>query len=114
MRASGSHSITFDGVRIEANRLQDAFPYGRADGAWLERYLTSGLAHASATLGIAEAAHATVTRSGPDRRSLRANDPRAVMVVADNAVELAAMRATLSTAADGIDGTASASSAARR
>jgi hypothetical protein len=53
------------GVRVDANRLQDAFPFGRADGAWLERYLTSGLAHASATLGIAEAAHATVTRSGP-------------------------------------------------
>jgi alkylation response protein AidB-like acyl-CoA dehydrogenase len=103
MRSSGSHSITFDGVRIEANRLQDAFPFGRADGAWLERYLTSGLAHASATLGIAEAAHATVTSSGPDRRSLRANDPRAIMAVADNAVELAAMRATLSTAAACID-----------
>jgi alkylation response protein AidB-like acyl-CoA dehydrogenase len=33
MRSSGSHSITFEQVRVEANRLQDAFPYGRADGA---------------------------------------------------------------------------------
>ena len=103
MRASGSHSVTFDRVRVGPNQLQDAFPFGRPDSAWLERYLTSGLAHASATLGIAEAAHAIVTRSGPDRRVLRANDPRAVMTVADNAVDLAAMRATLAAAAEGVD-----------
>jgi alkylation response protein AidB-like acyl-CoA dehydrogenase len=103
MRASGSHSVTFDRVRVGSNQLQDAFPFGRPDAAWLERYLTSGLAHASATLGIAEAAHATVTRSDPDRRALRANDPRAVMAVADNAIDLAAMRATLAAAADAVD-----------
>ena len=103
MRASGSHSITFDQVCVDANQLQDAFAFGQADSAWLERYLTSGLAHASATLGVAEAAHATATRTGPDRRALRANDPRALMVVADNAIDLAAMRATLAVAADGID-----------
>lgn len=103
MRTSGSHSVRFDAVRIDATQLQDALAYGRADRAWLERYLTSGLAHAATTLGIAESAHARVTSSNADRRASRANDGRASMAVADNAVELAAMRATLAAAAERVD-----------
>ena len=103
MRTSGSHSVTLDQVRIADAQLQDALAYGRADRAWLERYLTSGLAHASASLGIAESAHARVTAANADRRALRANDGRASMAVADNAVELAAMRATLAAGAERVD-----------
>ena len=103
MRTSGSHSVTLDAVRITAEQLQDALPFGRADRAWLDRYLTSGLGHASATLGIAESAHARTTTANADRRELRAADARASMAVADNAIELAAMRATLAAAACAVD-----------
>jgi alkylation response protein AidB-like acyl-CoA dehydrogenase len=103
MRSSGSHSVTLDQVRVDSNQLQDAFPFGHADRSWLDRYLTSGLGHAAAGLGIAEAAHATVTSAGPDRRALRANDPRALMSVAENAIDLAAVRATLAAAALSVD-----------
>jgi alkylation response protein AidB-like acyl-CoA dehydrogenase len=103
MRASGSHSVTFDGVRVAPEQVQDAFPFGRADRAWLDRYLTSGLAHASATLGIAEAAHARITTANADRRELRSNDARASMAVAENAIDLAAMRAILAAAAEQVD-----------
>lgn len=103
MRTSGSHSVTFDGVRIAVEQLQDALPFGRADRAWLDRYLTSGLGHASATLGIAESAHARITTSNVDRRVLRSQDARASMAVAENAVDLAAMRAILAAAADRVD-----------
>lgn len=103
MRTSGSHSVTFDGVRVDASQLQDALSYGRADRAWLERYLTSGLGHASASLGIAEAAHARVMDAEANRRARRAADGRASMAVADNAIDLAAMRATLAAAALRVD-----------
>jgi alkylation response protein AidB-like acyl-CoA dehydrogenase len=97
MRASGSHSVTLAGVRLPAEALRGGFPAGEPV-PYLERNLPSGLFHASATLGIAEAAFARVAR--PDRVG---DDPRARMLVAESAIDLATSRAVLSRAAALID-----------
>jgi len=57
MRASGSHSVTFDSVAVPPAALRGGFPLGDA-GAYMERNLTPGLFHAAAAFGIAEQAHA--------------------------------------------------------
>ena len=97
MRASGSHSVTFDGVELPAAALRGGFPTGRPV-PYLERNLPSGLFHASASLGIAEAAFARAAR--PDRIN---GDARAPMLVAEAAIDLTASRATISRAAALID-----------
>ena len=97
MRASGSHSVTFDGVELPAAALRGGFPTGRPV-PYLERNLPSGLFHASASLGIAEAAFARAAR--PDRIN---GDARAPMLVAESAIDLTASRATISRAAALID-----------
>jgi alkylation response protein AidB-like acyl-CoA dehydrogenase len=95
MRASGSHSVTFDAVALPAQALRGGFPVGDADG-YMARNLNAGLFHAAASLGIAEAAQeqaiAAARRTG-DARSL----------VAENAVDLSAARGTLSRAAQLVD-----------
>ena len=97
MRASGSHSVTFDGVELPAAALRGGFPTGRPV-PYLERNLPSGLFHASASLGIAEAAFARAAR--PERIN---GDARAPMLVAESAIDLTAARATISRAAALID-----------
>ena len=78
MRASAAHSIEFDGVLIPTRRCV-AVSQTRDAISYMERNLTAGLFHASASLGIAETAHQTATRSG-SRRAARAGhadaDPR--------------------------------------
>src|SRR5262249_13847319 len=59
MRASGSHSITLDGVELPPGAVRGGFRAGETV-AYLDRNLTSGLFHASASLGIAEASFARV------------------------------------------------------
>jgi alkylation response protein AidB-like acyl-CoA dehydrogenase len=62
----------------------------------MERNLMNGLFHAAASLGIAESAVATAT----DLLSTRGEpDPRSRMLIAENAIELGAARATLSRSA---------------
>jgi alkylation response protein AidB-like acyl-CoA dehydrogenase len=95
MRASGSNSITFEGVELPASAVRGGFPAGDAV-AYIERNLVAGLFHASASLGIAESADA-VSRLGGQRTS------RARMLVAESAVELAAARGVLARAAGLID-----------
>jgi alkylation response protein AidB-like acyl-CoA dehydrogenase len=95
MRASGSNSITFEGVELPASAVRGGFPAGDAV-AYMERNLVAGLFHASASLGIAESADA-VSRLGGQRT------PRARMLVAESAVELAAARGVLARAAGLID-----------
>jgi alkylation response protein AidB-like acyl-CoA dehydrogenase len=97
MRASGSHSVTFDGVELPASALRGGFPTGEPV-PYLERNLPSGLLHASASLGIAESAFARTARS--ERVGA---DARARMLVAESAIDLAASRAALSRAAMLID-----------
>jgi alkylation response protein AidB-like acyl-CoA dehydrogenase len=95
MRASGSHSVSFERVELPASALRGGFPTGDVNG-YLERNLGAGLFHAAAALGIAEGAHATVL----PRPEL---DAHARVLVAENVVDLAASRAVLSRAATLID-----------
>jgi L-evernosamine nitrososynthase len=97
MRASGSHSVTFEGVEVPAAALRGGFPVGDAV-AYLERNLASGLFHASASLGIAEAALARAAR--PERIG---DDARGRMLVAEAVIDLAAARSSLARAAALID-----------
>jgi alkylation response protein AidB-like acyl-CoA dehydrogenase len=99
MRSSGSHSVSFTGVEVPAAALRGGFPAGDADG-YMDRNLIAGLFHASASLGIAETAAATAAaplakRAEPDARSRT--------LVAENAIELVACRATLSRASNLVD-----------
>jgi alkylation response protein AidB-like acyl-CoA dehydrogenase len=98
MRASGSHSITFDGVELPASALAGGFPAG-SPLPYMETNLTAGLFHASASLGIAEAAQSAAA----DGLRGRAPDARGAMLVAGNAIELSAARGALSRAALLID-----------
>jgi alkylation response protein AidB-like acyl-CoA dehydrogenase len=97
MRASGSHSITLTGVEVPASAIRGGFPTGEAV-AYLDRNITSGLFHASASLGIAEAAFGRV--AVPERIG---EDARANMLVAESAIDLAAARGVLARAASLID-----------
>jgi alkylation response protein AidB-like acyl-CoA dehydrogenase len=99
MRASGSQSVTFAGVELPRPALRGGFVAGDAD-AYMERNLMNGLFHAAASLGIAESAASTAT----DALSARGEpDPRARTLIAENAVELGAARATLSRSATLVD-----------
>jgi alkylation response protein AidB-like acyl-CoA dehydrogenase len=97
MRASGSHSIAFEGVELPASALRGGFRAGDTT-PYLERNLPAGLFHASASLGIAEAAFARV--AVPERIG---GDARAEMLVAESAVDLAAARGVIARAATLID-----------
>ena len=100
MRASGSNSVSFEGVELPESGVRGGFRAGDPL-PYMERNLHSGLFHAAASLGIAESAD-TIAREGLARRIN--GDARPRMQVADNAVELAAARAVLARAADLIDG----------
>jgi alkylation response protein AidB-like acyl-CoA dehydrogenase len=94
MRASGSHSVTFDEVELPASALRGGFPVGSHE-AYLESNLTAGLFHAAASLGIAEAAYEIATRPLAGRDL----DARSQVLVAEGAIGLGAARASLSRAA---------------
>ena len=92
MRASGSQSISFENVQVPAAALRGGFPAGTTSVDVLERYLTSGPFHASASLGIAEAAHDIAARAA----SGKPVNAYATMSAAQNAIDLSAMRAIFS------------------
>jgi alkylation response protein AidB-like acyl-CoA dehydrogenase len=101
MRASGSNSVSFTDVHLPETALRGGFPVGNA-GAYIERNLANGLFHASASLGIAEAAH----ESALGRLRVRnAAEPGAAeqMLSAENTIALSAMRATFGRAAELVD-----------
>jgi alkylation response protein AidB-like acyl-CoA dehydrogenase len=95
MRASGSHSVSFEGVELPESALRGGFPAGSASD-YMESNLSAGLFHASASLGIAEAAQGAALER-------KAVDARGRMLVAENAIELSAARAALGRAATLID-----------
>jgi alkylation response protein AidB-like acyl-CoA dehydrogenase len=99
MRASGSNSISLEGVALPESGVRGGFRAGDAL-PYIERNLMSGLFHAAASLGIAESADATARRGLAGRIN---GDARPRMQVADNAVDLAASRSILSRAAALID-----------
>ncbi len=99
MRASGSNSVSLEGVELPESGVRGGFRAGDAS-PYMERNLVAGLFHAAASLGIAESADA-IARG---RIAGRVNgDARPRMQVADNSVDLAASRAFLSRAAALID-----------
>jgi alkylation response protein AidB-like acyl-CoA dehydrogenase len=99
MRASGSNSVTLEGVELPESGVRGGFRAGDPL-PYMERNLVAGLFHAAASLGIAESADALARRGLAVRRNGHAR-PR--MQVADNAVDLAAARGVLSRAAVLID-----------
>ena len=99
MRASGSHSVSFEGVRLPLSALRGGFPIGDAV-EYMERNLTAGLFHGAAGLGIAESAHVSVTAGLARRDEL---DPHAQMLAAESFVDLSACRAVFSRVAALID-----------
>jgi alkylation response protein AidB-like acyl-CoA dehydrogenase len=99
MRGSGSGRVTLAGVRLGRDEITDSHPAGVPSAAGLDRYLTSGLFHAAATLGVAEAAHGHIVTASVQRRERLAAGGRSRQLVAANVVDLAGMRATLARAA---------------
>jgi alkylation response protein AidB-like acyl-CoA dehydrogenase len=99
MRASGSNSVSLEGVELPESGVRGGFVAGDPL-PYMERNLHSGLFHAAASLGIAESADA-IARHGIAGRIN--GDARPRMQIADNTVDLAASRGVLSRAADLID-----------
>src|ERR671922_190080 len=99
MRASGSNSISLDGVELPESGVRGGFRAGDAV-PYMERNLLAGLFHAAASLGIAEQADRLARQAIAGRIN---GDARPRTHVADNAVDLAAARAVLSRAGALID-----------
>ena len=99
MRASGSNSVSFEGVELPEAGVRGGFPIGDPL-PYMERNLVAGLFHAAASLGIAESADEIARRKIAGRID---GDARPRMLVADNGLDLAACRGTLSRAAMLID-----------
>jgi len=100
MRASGSNSVSLDGVVVPEAAVRGGFPTGDATG-YMERNLAAGLFHASASLGVAEAAHEHALNGvKPNGHGPSVSTQG---LVADSAIELSACRAALGRAAALID-----------
>ena len=104
MRGSGSGSISLRAVRVPERALRAEFPVGEWNPPILEHYLNGGLFHASASLGVAETAHALATKAAATQRKGRharplAERPTIQMLAAENAIDMAAMRAVFGRAA---------------
>jgi alkylation response protein AidB-like acyl-CoA dehydrogenase len=99
MRASGSNSVSFDGVELPRSALRGGFPVGDAV-EYMDRNLIAGLLHAAAALGIAETAVADAVAQLRRRTDL---DPYTQIVAAGADIDLAAARAVFSRAAALID-----------
>ena len=101
MRASGSHSVVFEDVELPGSALRGGFPIGTTAG-YMARNLTSGLFHASAAVGVAEAAHhAVLDRLG--RTMTGSPQPGVQCLAAENVVDVAALRAVISRAGRLVD-----------
>ena len=99
MRASGSNSISLEGVELPESGVRGGFRAGDPT-PYMERNLVSGLFHAAAALGIAESADGIARRGIAGRIN---GDAHPRMQVADNAIDLTASRGVLSRAAALID-----------
>jgi L-evernosamine nitrososynthase len=99
MRASGSNSISLEGVELPESGVRGGFRAGDPL-PYMERNLAAGLFHGAASLGIAESADA-IARQGVAGHIN--GDARPRMQVAENAIDLAASRGVLSRAAALID-----------
>jgi alkylation response protein AidB-like acyl-CoA dehydrogenase len=100
MRGSGSHSVSFDDVRLPASALRGGFPAGNVT-EYVERNLEAGLFHAAASVGLAESAHDLATTRIAGNGHMPGGRVRDL--AAENVVELAACRAVFSRAGSLID-----------
>jgi len=101
MRASGSNAVTFRDVHLPELAVRGGFPVGSAVG-YIERNFSNGLFHASASLGIAESAHAYVVARLAAKSEAGGQGPEQVLL-ADNVIALTAVRATFERAAVLVD-----------
>src|SRR5690348_14714031 len=99
MRASGSNSVSLEGVGLPESGVRGGFRAGDP-APYMERNLIAGVFHAAASLGIAESADAIARHAITGRVN---GDARPRMQVADNSVDLAASRGVLSRASALID-----------
>ncbi len=99
MRASGSNSVSFEGVELPESGVRGGFRAGDPL-PYMERNLVAGLFHAAASLGIAESADQAARRGIAGRIN---GDARPRMQVAENTIDLAASRGVISRAAMLID-----------
>ncbi len=99
MRASGSNSISLEGVELPESGVRGGFPAGDPS-PYMERNLVAGLFHAAASLGIAESAYAIARQGVAGHLN---GDARPRIQVAENAIDLAASRGVISRAAALID-----------
>ena len=99
MRASGSNSVSFEGVELPESGVRGGFRVGDPL-PYMERNLVAGLFHAAASLGIAESADQVARRGIVGRIN---GDARPRMQVAENTIDLAASRGVISRAAMLID-----------
>jgi alkylation response protein AidB-like acyl-CoA dehydrogenase len=95
--------VSFRGVHVAAGALRDCSATGRWTAELMDRYLVSGALHAAASLGIAEGAHAHAVARLRAHADRAAADPHAIAQLAANAIDLAAMRASLDRAGRVID-----------
>ena len=99
MRTSGSNSVRFTDVMVDASAFMGGFPSGSTVG-YASSNLASGGFHAAASLGIAESAHTVAVER---LRSRGAVDGSSRSLVADNEVDLHAARAALARAGTVLD-----------
>jgi alkylation response protein AidB-like acyl-CoA dehydrogenase len=99
MRASGSNSVSFEGVELPESGVRGGFRAGDPL-PYMERNLVAGLFHAAASLGIAESADQAARRGIAGRIN---GDAHPRMQVAENTIDLAASRGVISRAAMLID-----------
>jgi alkylation response protein AidB-like acyl-CoA dehydrogenase len=103
MRASGSGSITLTDVRVPKTAIFGTWPAGHVSPELIENFLPSGLFHAAASLGIAEAAHASVVESLAKKRKSGHVSAHTLITASQNAIDLFAIRSAFERAANLID-----------
>jgi alkylation response protein AidB-like acyl-CoA dehydrogenase len=100
MRSSGSNSVTLKDVDVPQMAVIGGWKAGHVTPEMLENFLPYGLFHASASLGIAESAHATVVESLAKKRKDGHVAPHTLITASQNAIDLFASRAALAHAAN--------------
>lgn len=99
MRSSGSCTVVFENVALPGFRGGKGVEAGRITAEHLEEIMASGPAHAAASLGVAEAAHAASIAAVCKKRQKSPGTPIRSFVqerAAENSIDLAAARAVFS------------------
>lgn len=103
MRASGSHSVTFKDVDVPESAIRGGWPAGHLTPDFLEINMTPGLYHASASLGIAESAHATVLEAVTKKLAGGPPSAHTLITSSQNAIDLYAARSAFGRGAELVD-----------